>query len=233
MGKNKHGKRKQLLSNVDVPVSRTNANVLKSSTGDNVLPPPPPKSILKATAPPVAGTSSKPRPPLATSSSAAAVGTTAGTASTANASKYKQPELYSTLGITLKIDTLNKLQPQSITSMGQLTPSSKKRVNAQATKQLNHQYDHPVFKRLPPVNVNDTVLMPTTRTRPTGTKARPLSKDKKDPEPVLSDYLRPIPPITFDFVPHFPTSQLDRVSAGESWNNFHNIEYVLRIMEEH
>ncbi|XP_041786465.1 uncharacterized protein LOC121601727 [Anopheles merus] len=101
------------------------------------------------------------------------------------------------------------------------------------TKHLNHLYDQVVFKKLAPVNVNDTVLVPTTRSRLGDAKARYVFKDKKDPEPVLSDYLRPIPPFTFHFVPHIPTAQLGRVAAGDSWNNFHNIEYVMRIMEEH
>uniref|UniRef100_A0A182K1I3 Protein phosphatase 1 regulatory subunit 35 C-terminal domain-containing protein n=1 Tax=Anopheles christyi TaxID=43041 RepID=A0A182K1I3_9DIPT len=227
MGKNKHGKRKQYLSNVDVPVSKTNANVLKSSTGENVLPPPP-KSILKP-AVPSSARSTQPQPPSATSSAAAA---TVGTSSKTGAIKYKQPELHTTLSLSKKIETVKKMEPQSVTSMGQLTPSSKKRVNIQVTKQLNRLYDQVVFKKLPPINVNDTVLVPTTRNRLSTSKTRYI-QDKKEPEPVLSDYLRPIQPFTFHFVPHIPTAQLGRVAAGDSWNNFHNIEYVLRIMEEH
>nr|XP_040232357.2 protein PPP1R35 homolog [Anopheles coluzzii] len=231
MGKNKHGKRKQYLNNVDVPVSKTTANVLKSSAGENVLPPPPAKSILKPSVP-VSSTrpSTKLQAPSATTSAGA--GASAAT-SGAGATKYKQPELHTTLGLSKRIETVQKMEAPSINSIGQLTPSSKKRVNAMVTKHLNHLYDQVVFKKLAPVNVNDTVLVPTTRSRLGDAKARYVFKDKKDPEPVLSDYLRPIPPFTFHFVPHIPTAQLGRVAAGDSWNNFHNIEYVMRIMEEH
>lgn len=220
MGKHKHGNRKRFLCNVDVPLSRSTASVLKSSTGDNVLPAAP-KSILKPTTSAAARQAANQQAPTTTTSS--------------EATKYKQPELHSTLGLSKRIESVKKLDPQPITSMGQLTPNSKKRVNTQITKQLNHQYDQSVFKKLAPVNVNDTVLLPApgSRTAAASSKSKYLFKDKKDPEPTLSDYLLPIPRLTVDFVPHIPTPQLGRVTAGGSWNNFHNIEYVQRIMEEH
>uniref|UniRef100_A0A182RCD1 Protein phosphatase 1 regulatory subunit 35 C-terminal domain-containing protein n=1 Tax=Anopheles funestus TaxID=62324 RepID=A0A182RCD1_ANOFN len=221
MGKHKHGNRKRYLCNVDVPLSRSSASVLKSSTGDNVLPPPL-KSILK----PPAATARPSQPQVGSSTSAAA--------STSEPTKYKQPELHTMLGLSKRIETVKKIEPQPITNIGQLTPSSKKRVNAQITKQLNHQYDQAVFKKLAPVNVNDTVLLPAPGSRTAAsTKSKYLFKDKKDPEPTLSDYLRPIPRFTVDVVPNVPTPHLGRVTTGDSWNNFHNIEYVLRIMEEH
>lgn len=128
MGKNKHGKRKQYLNNVDVPVSKTTANVLKSSAGENVLPPPPAKSILKPSVP-VSSTrpSTKLQAPSATTSAGA--GASAAT-SGAGATKYKQPELHTTLGLSKRIETVQKMEAPSINSIGQLTPSSKKRVNA-------------------------------------------------------------------------------------------------------
>ncbi|XP_050078477.1 protein PPP1R35 homolog [Anopheles maculipalpis] len=222
MGKHKHGNRKRYLCNVDVPLSRSTASVLKSSTGDNLLPAAP-KSILKPTTSAAARSAQNQPAPSTTAPSSS------------EATKYKQPELHTTLGLSKRIETVKKLEPQPITSMGQLTPNSKKRVNTQITKQLNHQYDQSVFKKLAPVNVNDTVLLPApgSRTAAASSKSKYLFKDKKDPEPTLSDYLRPIPRFTIDFVPHISTPQLMRVTAGDSWNNFHNIEYVQRIMEEH
>ncbi|XP_035910903.1 uncharacterized protein LOC118511662 [Anopheles stephensi] len=223
MGKHKHGNRKRYLCNVDVPLSRSTASVLKSSTGDNVIPPAP-TSILKPTTSTSTRAPQNQQPPSTTA------------AASSEASKYKQPELHTTLGLSKRIETVKKIEPQPITSMGQLTPNSKKRVNTQITKQLNHQYDQSVFKKLAPVNVNDTVLLPAPGSRTAASassKSKYLFKDKKDPEPTLSDYLRPIPRFTIDFVPHIPTPHLGRVTAGDSWNNFHNIEYVQRIMEEH
>ncbi|XP_052893069.1 uncharacterized protein LOC128300879 [Anopheles moucheti] len=222
MGKHKHGNRKRFLCNVDVPLSRTSVSVLKSSIGENVLPPPL-KSILKPPA-----SSGFIRPSIEPPSFATAA------PSTSEATKYKQPELHTMLGLSKRIETVKKMEIQPITNMTQLTPSSKKRVNTQITKQLNHQYDQAVFKKLAPVNVNDTVLLPAPGSRTTATaKSKYFFKDKKDPEPTLSDYLRPIPRFTIDFVPNVSTPNLGRVAAGDSWNNFHNIEYVLRIMEEH
>ncbi|XP_053665697.1 protein PPP1R35 homolog [Anopheles marshallii] len=222
MGKHKHGNRKRFLCNVDVPLSRTTASVLKSSDGENVIPPPL-KSILK---PPASTGWPSAEPPAASSATAAP--------STSEATKYKQPELHTMLGLSKRIESVKKMEAQPITNMTQLTPISKKRVNTQITKQLNHQYDLAVFKKLAPVNVNDTVLLPAPGSRSTATaKSKYFSKDKKDPEPTLSDYLRPIPRFTIDFVPNVPTPNLGRVAAGDSWNNFQNIEYVMRIMEEH
>uniref|UniRef100_A0A182VTT2 Protein phosphatase 1 regulatory subunit 35 C-terminal domain-containing protein n=1 Tax=Anopheles minimus TaxID=112268 RepID=A0A182VTT2_9DIPT len=222
MGKNKHGTRKRYLCNVDVPVSRSSASVLQSTTGDNVLPPPL-KSILKPPAP-----NARPaQPPVASLTTPAA-------ASASDATKYKQPMLHSMLALRKRIETEMKVERQPITNVGQLTPSSKKRVNAQITKQLNHQHDQAVFQKLAPVNVNDTVLLPAPGTRPpTYAKTKYQFKDKKDPEPLLSDYLRPIPRFKVDYVPIVSTPLLGRVSTGDCWNNFHNIEYVMRIMEEH
>uniref|UniRef100_A0A182Q0Y1 Protein phosphatase 1 regulatory subunit 35 C-terminal domain-containing protein n=1 Tax=Anopheles farauti TaxID=69004 RepID=A0A182Q0Y1_9DIPT len=226
MGKNKHGKRKQILGNVDVPLSKSNANVLKSSTGENV-PPQPPKSILKQTAP----TSARASQPPAPSSS---VGTAPATFATL-ASKYKQPELHSTLGISKQIESVKKLDPQPITNIGQLTPNSKKIVNAQITKQLNHQYDQVVFKHLAPVNVNDSVLIPMLGARktiaPVAAKSKYVSTEK-DPEPTLSEYLSPIQRVAYDFKPNIAPQPLVRVASGCFWNNFENIQYVVRIMDE-
>uniref|UniRef100_A0A182MRK4 Protein phosphatase 1 regulatory subunit 35 C-terminal domain-containing protein n=1 Tax=Anopheles culicifacies TaxID=139723 RepID=A0A182MRK4_9DIPT len=221
MGKHKHGNRKRYLSNVDVPLSRSSATVLKSSTGDNGRLPPL-KSILK-----LAGSTADPSQPQVGSSTSAAQ-------SLPFAKMYSQADLHTLLALSKQIDTANKVEPQPITSMSQLTPSSKKRVNAQITKQLNHQYDQAVFQKLAPVNVNDTALLPAPGSRTAANaKSKYLFKDEKDPEPVLSDYLRPIPRFTVDFAPNVSTLHLGRVTAGDTWNNFHNIEYVLRIMEEH
>uniref|UniRef100_A0A182NB12 Protein phosphatase 1 regulatory subunit 35 C-terminal domain-containing protein n=1 Tax=Anopheles dirus TaxID=7168 RepID=A0A182NB12_9DIPT len=229
MGKNKHAKRKQYLGNVDVPLSKSNANVMKTFAFEDLLPPPP-KSILKQAAQTKARES---KPPAPSSSVGAETSTSA---SQPNTTKYKQPELHSMLDICNQIETVKQLEPPPVTSIGQLTPLSKKLVNAQITKQLNHQYDQVVFKRLAPVNVNDSVLIPMLGARkttaPANAKSKYVSKEK-DPEPTLSDYLCPILRLPYEFKPQVPPQPLARVASGPAWNNFSNIEYVLRILDEH
>ncbi|XP_053673223.1 uncharacterized protein LOC128723499 [Anopheles nili] len=219
MGKNKHGKRKQYLNNVDVPLSKTDANVIKPSITGTVLPAPP-KSILKPTV-----VTNGPQQPQISSSGASSSGT----------KKYKQPELHTTLGLSKKIEELRLKHPAApIIGLNQLTPSSKKRVNTRISKKLNHRHDHAVFKKLAPVNVNDTVLLPSGGTLAEGNaKSKFLFKEKKDPEPTLSDYLRPIQPFTFDPQPIRPSPLPSCGLSENSWNNYENIQYVLGIIEEH
>ncbi|XP_058061026.1 uncharacterized protein LOC131211541 [Anopheles bellator] len=206
--KGKLVKQKQYLNNVDIPLSKTGAKVLKV-TNENVHPQPPTvvKSILKPT--PV---------PQELSS---ATGTRTDT-------KYKQPELHSTLAVRKQIEMVkqqaHKAQQHAITSIGELTPRSQKIIKSQISKKLNYQFDHAAFKELESVNVNDSVLQPAPRS---AAKARFKFQGKKDPEPSLSDYLNPIPPL-YETQPYVPPQIAPRNPAISGWNNFDNIMRVFK-----
>lgn len=140
MGKNKHGKKKVYLSNVDVPLSKTDAKVVKSNAPGNETAQPP-KSILKP------ASSQQP-------------------STSADCNKYVVPELFSTLAVCQKIERVKNTQYPLITNAGQLTPNSKKQLNTKITKKLNHQPDTNVYSRLTPVVVNDNLRPPVeTRTK--------------------------------------------------------------------
>ncbi|ETN61593.1 hypothetical protein AND_006755 [Anopheles darlingi] len=208
--KHKSFKQKHYLNNVDVPLSKSGAKVLKAPNDaqneakHHQQPPPIVRSILKN-----AGSATTQAP---------------------TTNKYKQPELHSTLGVSKQIETVRRTHTAPITNIGQLTPRTKKFVKAQITKKLNHQYDERTFKALTPVNVNDSVLL---QNPPGALKNRCKFQDKKEMtrEPVLSDYLKPIPRFSHDFQPYIPTLPLPRAAAGDGWNNFDNIMHVFALTD--
>uniref|UniRef100_A0AAG5DUF2 Protein phosphatase 1 regulatory subunit 35 C-terminal domain-containing protein n=1 Tax=Anopheles atroparvus TaxID=41427 RepID=A0AAG5DUF2_ANOAO len=167
MVKQRHAKKKVYLSDVDVPVSKTNAKVVRPNNAVQGVPcrrSEPPKSILKTSA-------SKQQP------------ADKGQPSTSAECKYVLPELFSTLAVSKKIERVENTQAAPITSSGQLTPKSKKQLNTKITKKLNHQPDTNVYSGLAPVGVNDNQRLPKEP------RAIYQFTGKKDPEPVLSDYL--------------------------------------------
>ncbi|XP_035775691.1 uncharacterized protein LOC118457875 [Anopheles albimanus] len=209
--KQKSFKQMHYLNNVDIPLSKSGAKVLKAPNDaqhegtHHHHPPPIARSILKNAA-------------SAANHQAPAT------------NKYKQPELHSTLGVSKQIETVRRTHTAPITNIGQLTPRTKKFVKAQITKKLNHQYDERTFKALTPVNVNDSVLLQEPRA---ALKNRCKFQDKKEltREPVLSDYLKPIPRFSHDFTPYIPTLPLPRAAAGDGWNNFDNIMRVFALTD--
>lgn len=195
--------RKAFLRDVDVPLAMSNVRVLKPTTGSNqqqVAVQPPPKqtkSILKRTS----------------------LATTTGTVS-APSSKYKQPELHTALNVQKQIEKVQGVKAKVPASIGELTPKSQKFVRNQITRKLNFQHDDNVFKGLVPVNVNDSVLIPA-RKRPLRSKF--VAKEKRDPEPELADFLRPIPKCNIDFDPYLPPEPAPRRP------NFDNFGHIMDV----
>ncbi|XP_055598932.1 protein PPP1R35 homolog [Uranotaenia lowii] len=132
--------------------------------------------------------------------------------------KFKLPELNTALNIRKQIDKVKNEQPaKAPTSIGELTPKSKKFVKGQITKKLNFQHDENVFKGLVPVNVNDSILIPTKK-KPL--KERYTAEAKRDPEPDLADFLRPIGKFNVPFEPYLP---LEMTPRKPNSNNFDHI----------
>lgn len=67
------------------------------------------------------------------------------------------------------------------------------------------------------MNVNDSVLIPTNR-KPLN--SRYIVKEKRDPEPELGDFLRPITKCNVPFEPYMPPEPAPR---RPNFNNFDNI----------
>ncbi|XP_055641291.1 protein PPP1R35 homolog [Toxorhynchites rutilus septentrionalis] len=187
---------KSYLRDVEIPVSISTAKVLKP-TGSNVSNPiPKDKPCLKTGNPSV-----KTKP--------------------TNSTKFQQPELHTALNIREKIEKVKTTQTKAPTSIGELTPKSKKFVRDQITRKLNFQHDENVFKNLVPMNVNDSVLIPATK-KPIRTKY--VSKEKRDPEPELSDFLRPISACDIEFDPYLPPEPAPRRP------NFNNLDNILDVL---
>uniref|UniRef100_A0A182VG50 Uncharacterized protein n=1 Tax=Anopheles merus TaxID=30066 RepID=A0A182VG50_ANOME len=156
-----------------------------------------------------------------------------GTISTlGGATKYMRPEMAAMLGLVKQVESINKKQPAPFNSMDQLATRSN--IAGELVKNyLNPRQDKLVFRTVLPCTVNDMVLippMPSDLRQCPDTKSRYSFKDNKDPEPVLSDYLRPTP-VTFHYVQSNRQSEMGPVAAGVSWNNFNNIVYVLKHVE--
>lgn len=64
-------------------------------------------------------------------------------------------------------------------------------------KKLNIPNGRNVYKQLAPVNVNDSVLGLDSHNQRKRTKPRKSTASNVDPEPVLTDYLRPASPLTY------------------------------------
>ncbi|XP_055539397.1 protein PPP1R35 homolog [Wyeomyia smithii] len=188
---NKAKFRKAFLRDVEIPLSKTNAKVIKP--------------VLENTAAPNKTTSTKNSRRLNDLPKTTVSG------------KFKQPELHTALNVCKQIEKIKTTNSAAPTSIGELTPKSKKFVREEITKRLNFQHDENVFKGLKPVNVNDSVLIPVTK-KPLRTKY--VSKEKRDPEPELADFLRPIPEFNLNFDPYLPT---EVTLAKPNGNNFRNI----------
>lgn len=85
---------------------------------------------------------------------------------------------------------------------------------------MNFQHDENVFKGLKPVNVNDSVLIPVTK-KPLRSKY--IAKEKRDPEPELADFLRPIPEFNMDFDPYLPPETAPKKPNGNNFKNIINV----------
>ncbi|XP_058824915.1 protein PPP1R35 homolog [Topomyia yanbarensis] len=181
--------RKCFLRGVEVPLATSNARVLKPTSGDtNIIPKEPIKRIEPVRR------------------------------STVASNKFKQPELHTALNVRKQIEKVSAVNSKAPTSIGELTPKSKKFVREEITKKLNFQHDENVFKGLVPVNVNDSVLIPVAK-KPI-IRAKFVTKAKRDPEPELADFLRPIPKFNIDFDPYLPPESIPR---KPNFNNFDNI----------
>ncbi|XP_065078367.1 protein PPP1R35 homolog [Ochlerotatus camptorhynchus] len=180
--------RKCFLRNVEIPLARSKAKVLK------------PTQITTAAATSRAPTQNR-----------------ISTGKATDSNKFKQPELHSALNVRKEIEKVKSTHTKAPTSIGELTPKSKKFVRDQISKKLNFQHDENVFKGLVPVNVNDSVLIPTGR-KPLS--SRYIAKEKRDPEPELGDFLRPITKCNVPFEPYLPPEPAPR---RPNFNNFDNI----------
>lgn len=63
-------------------------------------------------------------------------------------------------------------------------------------KKLNIVTNKPIFKQLPPINVNDSVLEVTTK--PRKFKMNKENCSTADPEPVLQNFLKPSAPLKYE-----------------------------------
>uniref|UniRef100_A0A1Q3EWS4 Protein phosphatase 1 regulatory subunit 35 c-terminus n=1 Tax=Culex tarsalis TaxID=7177 RepID=A0A1Q3EWS4_CULTA len=190
--------RKAFLRDVDIPLATSNARVLKPTSGSNQQQQPKQtKSILKRTS-------------LAPSTATAP----------APSNKFKQPELHTALNVQKQIEKVQNVKAKAPASIGELTPKSQKFVRNQITRKLNFQQDDNVFKGLVPVNVNDSVLIPA-RKRPLRSKF--VAKEKRDPEPELADFLRPIPKCSIEFEPYLPPEPVPRRP------NFDNFAHIMDV----
>ncbi|XP_001864281.2 uncharacterized protein LOC6047194 [Culex quinquefasciatus] len=197
--------RKAFLRDVDIPLATSNARVLKPSAGTNqqqqqanvAQPPKQTKSILKRTS---LVSTTRPAP--------------------AHSSKFKQPELHTALNVQKQIEKVQGAKVKAPASIGELTPKSQKFVRNQITRKLNFQHDDNVFKGLVPVNVNDSVLIPA-RKRPLRSKF--VAKEKRDPEPELADFLRPIAKCSIEFEPYLPPEPAPRRP------NFDNFAHIMDV----
>lgn len=86
---------------------------------------------------------------------------------------------------------------------------------------MNFQHDENVFKDLIPVNVNDSVLLPATKK---SIRVKYTAKEKRDPEPELSDFIRPIAACDIEFDPYLAP---EPAPQRPNFNNFDNILDVL------
>ncbi|XP_040166260.1 uncharacterized protein LOC120901947 [Anopheles arabiensis] len=241
MGRKKAVKRKFYINNRLLnPATQSATRELIQYFGENVCETSS-KSIAEPTVPPSSSAQLElqPQPPSVTSSVAtvaglgAEFGTATGTISTlGGATKYMRPELATMLGLVKQVEPITKKQPAQFTSMYQVATRSN--LEGELVKNcLNPRQGKIVFRTVLPCTVNDMVLippMPSDLRKCPDTKSRYSFKDNKDPEPVLSDYLRPTP-VTFHFVQNNSQSVLGPVAAGVSWNNFSNIVQVLKHVE--
>lgn len=195
--------RKFFLRNVEIPLATSKAQVMKASQTANT------KQI------PTVGAK---RSSLNDKPSSSSVSVTKPSGSTGN--KYKEPELHSALNVRKEIEKVKSLHTKPPTSIGELTPKSKKFVRDQVTKKLNFQHDENVFKGLVPVNVNDSVLIPTTR-KPL--RSSYVAKEKRDPEPELGDFLRPIAKCNVPLEPYLAPQMAPRRP------NFNNFDHILEV----
>ncbi|XP_019538202.3 protein PPP1R35 homolog [Aedes albopictus] len=191
--------RKFFLRNVEIPVANSKAQVLKASQTANT------NTSERTT--------TRPKNPV---NSAPVVKSTAASA----ASKYKEAELHSALNVRKEIEKVKSLHAKAPTSIGELTPKSKKFVRDQVTKKLNFQHDENVFKGLVPVNVNDSVLIPTTK-KPL--RSSYVVREKRDPEPELGDFLRPIAKCNVPLEPYLAPQMAPRRP------NFNNFDHILEV----
>ncbi|XP_062551508.1 protein PPP1R35 homolog [Armigeres subalbatus] len=193
----KNNCRKFFLRDVDIPLATSQAQVLKPSQTSNTIR----RKDVKV----------KNNP----SGSAPATKTT-----TSAANKFKEPELHSALNVRKEIEKVKGMHTKPPTSIGELTPKSKKFVREQITKKLNFHHDENVFKGLVPVNVNDSVLIPTSR-KPL--RSTYVAKEKRDPEPELGDFLRPISKCNVPFEPYLAPEPAPRRP------NFNNFDHILEV----
>ncbi|KAJ6646193.1 Myosin-VIIa, partial [Pseudolycoriella hygida] len=96
-----------------------------------------------------------------------------------------------TMALSNKIDEIKAKSGPKFKDVSDLTPRSKAVVTERITHQLNFPAEATIYKKLIPVNVNDSVLEEIFPKR----KKRQEFTRNKDPEPVLGDYLTPIVPL--------------------------------------
>ncbi|XP_037037684.1 uncharacterized protein LOC119075357 [Bradysia coprophila] len=113
------------------------------------------------------------------------------TAAASTKDKYRKPQLQATMGLAQQIDQWKAKTGPKYNDVCDLTPRSRAVVTERITHQLNFPTEATVFKKLIPVNVNDSVLEEIC---PKVKKRRPFTRHK-DPEPVLGDYLTPVVPL--------------------------------------
>ncbi|XP_058450182.1 protein PPP1R35 homolog isoform X2 [Malaya genurostris] len=137
--------------------------------------------------------------------------------------KFKQPELHTALNVRKQIDEVKNIHSKAPANIGELTPKSKKFVREEVTKKLNFNHDENVFKGLVPVNVNDSVLIPI---RKKSIRVNYVMREKRDPEPDLAEFLRPIPAFNLDFDPYLPPESIPQRP------NFNNFDHIMDVFNK-